>query len=140
MLEHMDKRALGEKLRRLRTAAKLSQEDLALKSKVAHRAIQRIESGNSNPTVDTLQTLAHFFKVSFEDLTGQSPRQSLTESLAKQSQSDPALKEAARILAALSSAGPNRRAVIYYLLFQEQAYLDGLQSRDLIQKALSKVP
>src|SRR5690348_9335643 len=137
MLETMDKRALGEKIRRLRAKADLSQEELAGRAKIAHRALQRVESGKANPTVDTLTAIAKALGVPFEELAGISGRETFINNEVKRSQTDPALLEAAKVLQALASAGPFRRALVKYMLFQDPAYLENLPEIGPIQKLLA---
>ena len=139
-LEPMDKRALGERIARLRKDRKMSQDELASTSGVARRTLQILEKGSGNPTADTLNSLARALKVSFEEITGQTARQALTESLAKQSRIDPSLREAARVLEALASAGPARRAIVMYLLFHDPIYLEILPESAPIARLLGKVP
>jgi transcriptional regulator with XRE-family HTH domain len=55
---YMDKRALGSKIRMLRDESGYTQEELAAKARVAHRALQRLEAGIGNPTLETLAALA----------------------------------------------------------------------------------
>lgn len=54
----MDKRALAQKIRDLRQAAGFTQEELADKAHVALRALQRLESANGNPTLDTILAIS----------------------------------------------------------------------------------
>lgn len=54
----MDVKALGLNIRRLRKDAGLTQEELAEKAKIANRALQRLEAGDGNPTIETLAAIA----------------------------------------------------------------------------------
>lgn len=60
---------LGATIKRLRTAGKMTRQELSDKAKVNYNTIIKIESGaNKNPTITTLISLAHVFKKSIEDL------------------------------------------------------------------------
>lgn len=50
--------ALGEQIRDLRKAKGLTQRQLAELSESAERALQRLESGDGNPTLETLNKIA----------------------------------------------------------------------------------
>lgn len=54
---------LGEKIRRARIAADLTQEDAAHKSGIDYKRWQRLEQGAVNPTIRTLLRIAHALKM-----------------------------------------------------------------------------
>jgi transcriptional regulator with XRE-family HTH domain len=60
--------ALGQHIRRARKTYRLTQRQLAEMSSVTQRTITLLERGQGNPTVGTLQKLAHVFgsQVSFQ--------------------------------------------------------------------------
>lgn len=58
----------GKRLKALRKDANLSQHELASRAGVSHRAIQDIESGSGNPTLDTLSSLAASLKITVSEL------------------------------------------------------------------------
>jgi len=60
---------LGRHVRRLRVAAGLSQEVLAVDAKLEASHLSRIERGLSNPTFDVLARLAEALHVDIEALT-----------------------------------------------------------------------
>lgn len=62
--------ALGEKIRELRNALGLNQEELAEELKITSKSIQRYESGHSRPDTYTLVKLATYFDVSTDYLLG----------------------------------------------------------------------
>jgi transcriptional regulator with XRE-family HTH domain len=51
-------KAVGERIRELRTERGLSQEDLANEAEVPLSQIGRIERGENNPTISTLYVIA----------------------------------------------------------------------------------
>jgi len=48
----------AERIRELRTAAKLSQEAAARQANISWATWQRVEAGKGRPTVDTIQRIA----------------------------------------------------------------------------------
>lgn len=63
---------LGRHVRRLRVAAGLSQEALALDAKLEASHVSRIERGLSNVTLDVMSRLARALHVDVEALMAQS--------------------------------------------------------------------
>lgn len=59
----MNKRAIGQKIRGLRKERNLSQKALSHQSGVAYATIQDIESGEGNPTMETLSALSQTLAV-----------------------------------------------------------------------------
>lgn len=60
--------AIGRKLKSLRESADISQEQLAGDANIARRVLQKIEAGNANPTLTTLESLAKALAVDITDL------------------------------------------------------------------------
>ena len=58
----------NEKLRNLRNASGLTQEELAEKLYVSRTAISKWESGRGYPNIDSLKQIAQFFSVSLDEL------------------------------------------------------------------------
>jgi transcriptional regulator with XRE-family HTH domain len=58
----------GLHLRKLREKSDLSQQDLADKTEISKKTIQRIETSKVNPTLDTLKSLAIGLKISLSEL------------------------------------------------------------------------
>jgi transcriptional regulator with XRE-family HTH domain len=56
------KSALARKLKRLRRASGMSQQELAEAANVGRALIIEIESGDSNPTLDNLERIARALK------------------------------------------------------------------------------
>jgi len=54
---------LGENVKRLRKSLGLSQRDLAFDAGVAKNIIEKIESGNSNVTLNTIERIAECLNV-----------------------------------------------------------------------------
>ena len=61
-------KALGARIRELRTQQDLSQEDLANEADVPLSQIGRIERGENNPTISTLYVIALALKVELKVL------------------------------------------------------------------------
>ena len=59
---------IGERIRALRTASGLSQEQLAEMLNLSREHVNLIENGNRYPSLETLLDIANAFKVSSEDI------------------------------------------------------------------------
>ena len=59
---------VGERIRRLRIEAGLSQEELGRSSKMSTSYISRLETGEVNPTVDALTRIVRVFGLSIDGL------------------------------------------------------------------------
>lgn len=59
---------VGERIRRLRLEAGLSQEELGRASKMSTSYISRLETGEVNPTVDALTRIVRVFNLSIDGL------------------------------------------------------------------------
>jgi transcriptional regulator with XRE-family HTH domain len=64
----------GQNVCRLRTAASLTQENLAEKADLSRRYIQEIESGSKNPSVNTAVRLKLALACSWNDLFAQTDK------------------------------------------------------------------
>jgi len=64
----MQQKRLAMKLKRLRTAQEMTQEALAKKARLTQVHIARLESGNHDPTLGTLQKLAKALRVTVGEL------------------------------------------------------------------------
>jgi transcriptional regulator with XRE-family HTH domain len=62
---------LNQKLKTLREAMGLTQEELALRLNVSRSAIAKWEQGQGWPSLDMLKSLALFFHTSIDDLLGE---------------------------------------------------------------------
>lgn len=62
----------GERLKQLRTAKKLTQKQLAVKTDTSERGLQNYEMGIRKPAFDVLIALADYFDVSLDYLVGRS--------------------------------------------------------------------
>lgn len=60
--------SFGKRIAELRTARKLSQEDLAEMCEMSTHAISLIETGNRFPRIDTLEKIAKVFGIATDDL------------------------------------------------------------------------
>lgn len=70
----MDELEFGKELKRIRKSKGLTQAELAEKSKLTIRTIQRIESGNVTPRSSTLRILSECLDYDFLELTQQNSR------------------------------------------------------------------
>lgn len=59
---------LGKKIKSLRTARKISQEELALASGLDYSYVGRIERGENNPTFLTLLAMANTLNISIKEI------------------------------------------------------------------------
>jgi transcriptional regulator with XRE-family HTH domain len=138
----MEKSKIGEKIKRLRNLAGLSQEEMAASAHIAHRSLQRIESGEANPTLDTLEAIAKGLKTTVEALISERSnnrplRQKLTtteeRALAKRLIKNPEsalFQDMAQILEQLLAADEERRALIMTLLFHDIEMVEPYLSDD----------
>jgi DNA-binding XRE family transcriptional regulator len=60
--------AFGQRVRQLREAARLSQQELAYEADIAKRTVQRIEKGQYSATLDVVFALAQALNVPTEKL------------------------------------------------------------------------
>jgi transcriptional regulator with XRE-family HTH domain len=63
-----DEESLACRLKLLRKAKKLTQDELADKLKLTKSAISKFETGNSSPSFDTLKKVASLYNVSVDYL------------------------------------------------------------------------
>ena len=69
---------LAQQLKSLRTAKKMSQDDLAEKLYISRKAISKWETGEATPDLDKLVQLADIFKVSLDFLVlGKEPEKEI---------------------------------------------------------------
>lgn len=66
--------AFGQNVCRLRTTARLTQENLAEKAELSRRYIQEIEAGSKNPSVNTAVRLKIALACSWDDLFAQTDK------------------------------------------------------------------
>lgn len=59
---------VGKRIKMFRTQQKLTQFDLAVKSDMEENALQRIETGRTNPTLKTLLKIVYALGIDFKDL------------------------------------------------------------------------
>lgn len=110
----MDKLALGLRVIELRKELKLSQEGLSAKSGVARGAIQQLEKGDANPTIETLEAIAKALGHSFSDLLPLEPF------------SPQSAAEMSALLKEFSRLPPVRRAFVLALIYRDESFLDVL--------------
>lgn len=79
----------SSRLKRLRTEKKLTQEQLGEKISVTKVSVSGYESGNRKPDMDTLQSIAGFFDVSIDYLTGKSDYRNEEELINEQTKTKP---------------------------------------------------
>ncbi len=70
---------LGSRLKKIRENKKLSLRKLGEIAHLSHSFIADIESGRSNPSLDTLKALATALEVSVPELIGKNSNQIVTE-------------------------------------------------------------
>ena len=75
----------NEKLRKLRTAENLTQEELAEKLYVSRTAVSKWESGRGYPGIDSLKAIAKHFHVTVDELIGGEEMIALAEEDKKES-------------------------------------------------------
>lgn len=73
----------AERLKELRISRGLSQRDLSKQTGVSKSGISKLESGESNGTVDVLKILANFYDVSLDYITCNPGATSLVDDIIK---------------------------------------------------------
>ncbi len=61
-------KALGKKIRTMRRAKKMTQEDLAYESKIDYSYLNEIEAGKRNPSIKRINAIAKVLKISVSEL------------------------------------------------------------------------
>lgn len=59
---------LGKKIRAIRRAKKMTQEDLAYESRIDYSYLNEIEAGKRNPSIKRINAIAKTLKVPVKDL------------------------------------------------------------------------
>lgn len=72
----------GQLIKELRLKKGITQEDLAAKTDISVRTIQRIENGDVDPRAYTLQSIAAALEVDFEVLANSEPQLEVTDTKA----------------------------------------------------------
>lgn len=62
------KKKLGSRIKEIRKEKRISQEDLAFKSKLHNTYISRIELGKQSPTIEVLESIAKSLQMSLSEL------------------------------------------------------------------------
>lgn len=60
--------ALGKKIRAVRRAKKMTQEDLAYESRIDYSYLNEIEAGKRNPSIKRINAIAKALKISVSEL------------------------------------------------------------------------
>ncbi len=101
---------VGARLKQLRQAQRLTQEQLAERAGLSHKIIGQVERGRGNPTLTTLGALSDALGVSLADLLGlQTDRPHLSSRQASQVRDALASLETLVEWAAPPETGPRRR-------------------------------
>jgi transcriptional regulator with XRE-family HTH domain len=119
----VDIKALGARIARLRDEIGLSQDSLALKSKVARNLISSLEKGKGNPTLGTLEALAKELGVSVLDLLGESKPSKPPRSPRPAVKAPPDVDDVFALLSRYRDLSPERKAVVAMFVFDDPAYL-----------------
>lgn len=110
---------IGLKIQALRKGAKISQEDLAGRAKVARRAVQQLELGKGNPTIQTLDSLAKALGAPLADLLGEPTRvESFASSMAN------AVAHSVGFLAKFAALKPLRQRLALAVVYDDKGYVD----------------
>jgi transcriptional regulator with XRE-family HTH domain len=139
----MDMKRIGKKLKQARLKAGLTQETVA-GNRMAVRTLQRLEDGDGNPTLSTLEDLAKALGTTVTDLLHD---ETDSQNIHTLYQPAPALgrlsdEEGFRIFRALDAASEGRRLAALYLLTRDESYyLKALELADAapVVRVLKKV-
>jgi transcriptional regulator with XRE-family HTH domain len=98
---------VGNKIKQLRTEKKVSLRKLSEIIHISHSFIADIESGRSNPSIDTIQAIADTFDVSVDYLLGRTEDRKPSMSLAfkQENQDEYEVKKRDDIFDGLSEEG-----------------------------------
>ena len=117
---------LGSKIRQMRKRSGLTQNELADRSGISFRTIQKIEDGSSVPRVDTLDTLCQSLGVSIAELI--EPPENRSRSLSATAITGPLLpSDCALILNAVAELPAGTRAIALALIFCDPSLARGFQ-------------
>jgi len=114
---------IGENIKRIRTAKKLSQKEVISIANLDSAQYSRIENGKTDPTVTTLEKIAKALGVSLSDLFAS------TDELKEINSYDKSIMEKVALLEALSD---NEKQTIYTML-------DAFIGKQKLKEALSGV-
>jgi transcriptional regulator with XRE-family HTH domain len=67
-MQYSVNKKVGKRIKRARKDLKLTQEELAEKVNMHYTTISRIETGDSNPPVQTINKIAKALKISLSEL------------------------------------------------------------------------
>ncbi len=75
-----DMKECGERIRQLRKAQGMTQEQLALKLNIGDRHLRKIEAGEKGPSIDILVEISALFNISLDYIiVGRQPRNDLKQ-------------------------------------------------------------
>lgn len=124
-------KSIGKKLRQARIKKGLTQEQLAGRN-MHTRTLQRLEDGDGNPTLATLQELARALGTTVPALLIE-PNQSL------QGSGEQVLRGAVRLVQEYADGEPEQRALLLYVATGDGVYLEQMdeQTAKMIKKIVS---
>ena len=139
----MDLKELAKKIRALRRAAGLSQEELAARAGVGRNTLQRIEGARGNPTAEVLRSLGSALNADF----GYSPPTAPADPLPGWAEiisgrlaalESGRMKPSEPILVAWNAAAKEewRRAIAMFFLTGEPSHLDTTAIEDEMRRRL----
>lgn len=119
----MEKIKIGQKIRELREAQGLTQEELSGAANISNRALQRIETGSddSNPTLETLSAIATALNSYVTELIAESgvshgPPIRLTDRFAE-------IAEIVDSILKLGTVSPDKRRLVMALISEDPKHL-----------------
>jgi transcriptional regulator with XRE-family HTH domain len=115
---------IGRKLRELREASRLTQEQLADRAKIATRALQKVESDSGNPQLSTLVSLVQALGCEWSDVFG------VSKDEAEAKPQGLTFTNALDVLKSYEKAAPFRRAVVMAILTKDVDLLDAFDLDD----------
>lgn len=133
----MDVKEIGHRIKKLREAADLTQEEAAGLAKIHTRALQRLEAGQGNPTLNTLLAVASALKLDpIELYSERSPGQ-------KRGVEELKFSDAMGVLKSYEQAPIVRRLSALFLLSKDDKFLEQMRllpNAGPLALLLSKVP
>jgi transcriptional regulator with XRE-family HTH domain len=123
-IHHMN---IGDNIKRIRTAKKLSQKEVTINAKLDTAQYSRIENGKTDPSVNTLERIAKAIGISLSDLF------SSTEELKEINSYDKTIMEKVALMETLNE---EEKHTIYVML---DAFIGKRKLKDALSGVLNDV-
>ncbi|MEI5994346.1 helix-turn-helix domain-containing protein [Candidatus Enterococcus mansonii] len=126
---------VGKKIKELRLSKKLTQKALAKTLNVTPQAISKWERNESNPDLQTLLNLSHYFNVSVDDILG-NKSQNFFDSLFSKMKGSKKMKKVQSVNSENVSVGEEEKKVIIFDVVFSFITDEGLLQTQLLNRKL----